>query len=95
MYHSGWIGLRSVPRTEAEGFSLFHVSVIFRALRVYIISLCKVHGPDTSSSTQIKNTLGVITEGGEMRSSSENKAVNMVTKIHSVLLLLVVGLVSC
>lgn len=59
------------------------------------VSLCKVHGPDTSTGTEIENSMRVAADGCLVQLSSEQQRVDVVHHVHAVLLLVVVWLQPC
>ena len=92
-YHSGWMGLRSFPMISDDGFSLLAISTSCSGLRHFnISSLCKVNCPYTSTSSQIKYPLGIGTDWSKVKLSFENQAVYMMSHIHTLLLIFIVGL---
>ena len=54
--------------------------------------LCKVHRPDTSTSAQVKHSLGVTLERREEQFAFKHHTIEVMNEIHPILLFLIVRL---
>jgi hypothetical protein len=77
MYHGGWIGLKSVPRTSAWGYSLEIVRYGMWWRRECVLG--EVHSPDTCSRAEIENSLDFIADGREEKIAAEDETVDVMT----------------
>lgn len=74
-YHGGWMGLRSVPRTSAWGYSLRIIRYGMLGMRECVLG--EIHGPDTCSRAEVKDPLDFIANGREKEIATEDKAVDV------------------
>lgn len=56
--------------------------------------LGEIHGPDSCSRAEVKNSLDFIADRCEEKIATEDKTVDMMAQIHSILFFVIVGLTT-
>jgi acyl-CoA synthetase (NDP forming) len=56
--------------------------------------LGEIHSPDTCSRAEVKNPLDLIANRREEEIAAEDKTVDMMAQIHSILLFVIIGLLN-